>query len=500
MNLNFLKILQDSISQNSGRNAFCINDIFYSYSDLSERIKSISLTLGRTKIHNDRVGIICENNLETYASIIACWLNGYAFVPILRINPIERNFAILEEAKIKIIINSNSLLDSFYTKNFEVLDINEQVEGLNSGITFQNINHDAEAYILFTSGSTGKPKGVPITFGNLDSFLGAFSNTDFSIDKEDRCLQMFELTFDVSISSFLTGLISGACIYTVSDNSHKYIDVFRLINKYKLTNIQIVPSVLKLGKSLYKRVDFSSLKSCILTGEATSLDVLEKFIVSVPHVSIYNYYGPTECTIYCSFSKIINGNIKSHNGLVSIGKPFNNTIFRLLRENGTFANQDEKGELWVNSPQLTKGYIDNELNSNCFREIESEVYYKTGDLCLKDKDGDYLYCGRVDNQVQIQGFRVELGEIEFKAKEILGFNCVALDFRNTNNFDEIVLILETENHFSSDKIIEVLSENLPYYMSPNKIESLPIFPLTISGKTDRNEIRKILDYQNEFGV
>jgi acyl-CoA synthetase (AMP-forming)/AMP-acid ligase II len=185
MNLSFLKILQESFIQNASRNAFCINDIFYSYFDLSERIKCISLTLGRVKIHNDRVGIICENNLETYASIIACWLNGFAFVPILRINPIERNFAILEEAKIKIIINSNSLLDSFYTKNFEVLDFNELVESCNLGITVQNINHDAEAYILFTSGSTGKPKGVPITFGNLNSFLDAFSNTGFSIDKED---------------------------------------------------------------------------------------------------------------------------------------------------------------------------------------------------------------------------------------------------------------------------------------------------------------------------
>jgi amino acid adenylation domain-containing protein len=498
MELNFIQNLKQSLLHNANRSAFCINDNFYTYSDLNERVQCISAALATKNIINNRIGIICENNIDTYASIIACWFQGCAFVPILKKNPIERNISILEEAKITYIINPSSKLDVLYKNIFNILDLTGLKYDNKFKLNLIKRKEDSEVYILFTSGSTGKPKGVPIALSNLNTFLNSFNQTDFKIEKDDKCLQMFELTFDVSISSFLPALITGACVYTVSDNSYKYIEVFHLINKYKLTKIQIVPSVLKLGKSLYKRVNFSSLKSCILTGEATSMDVLDNFMVIANHVSFYNFYGPTECTIYCSFYKIQISNYKSYNGLVSIGQPFNNTNFKLLKDDGTLANQDEKGELWINSPQLTKGYLDLKMNSHCFSEIDGKVYYKSGDLCLRDKYGDYLFCGRIDNQVQIQGFRVELGEIEFKVREKLGFNCVALDYINKNNFIEIALVIESEHNFTKLEIEKYFTEILPDYMIPSLIRNMSTFPLTISGKTDRNKIRKILNDINEF--
>jgi D-alanine--poly(phosphoribitol) ligase subunit 1 len=488
--------IKRSIKQNRNDFAFCIDDTHYTYEDFGRRISAISERLKdcNDKVHS-RLAIFCDNHIDTYASVVATWFSGMAFVPILSKNPIERNLAILREAKIATILSASELLDAEYSENFEVVVTNE-LEKFES-FEFDSSEHEdlSEAYILFTSGSTGNPKGVPITLGNLNAFLDAFLDSGFTIEKGDRCLQMFELTFDVSISSFVTALISGACVYTVSDKTHKYIDVFRLINKYKLTSIQIVPSILKLGKPLYGRVDFSSIKKCILTGEATNKDDLKDFLPKVPNAQIFNYYGPTECTIYCSSMEINKSEIKSYNGLVSIGKPLKNVQFLLLNAQGALSAGSDKGELWVCSPQLTHGYLNKDLNTHSFKEIDGDIYYKTGDICFVDEEGDFLYCGRIDNQIQIQGFRVELGEVEFKCREKIGHNCVALDRLNEKGFVEIVLILETEALYSADLIMQSLSESLPHYMLPSKIHSFPIFPLAQSGKTDRVALRKLLENQ-----
>lgn len=492
VNQSFIANIHHSFQRNASNSVLCIEDVHYTYNELFIRVKNIVFVLNGLSNNTNRIAISCENNLETYAAILACWISGKSFVPILNKNPIERNISILKSAQVESILSTKDNLTIAYDDMFNVIKTYCTVNFQESEINVNNLDLNKEAYILFTSGSTGKPKGVPISFGNLQEFINCFENSGFIIDKEDKCLQMFELTFDVSIASFLTSLLAGACVYTASEKTHKYIDVLRLITKYKLTKIQIVPSILKLGSPLFKRVDFSSVKSCILTGEATSITELKCFIEVAPHVNIYNYYGPTECTIYCSYSKIKKNAIKSYNGLVSIGKPFGNTQFLLIDSKGNKVEKGIKGELYISSPQLTIGYIDPLLNERAFLKIDDKVYYKSGDICFQDDDDDYLYCGRVDNQIQIQGFRVELGEIEFKCREMLNLNCIALDSINQNGFTEILLVLETEALFAKDEVLNKLSKHLPVYMLPHQIYFIPVFPLTESGKTDRKKILQII--------
>lgn len=489
-NFNFLSPI---FNHDSESRAFCIENVYYSYGDLFKSIKNIKIILDGLTKNPSRIAILCENNLETYAAILACWLNGKSFVPILSKNPVERNLAILNAAHVESILSTkNDDLLVAYVEKFNVIKTYKFQDFHQAEIKVNDLDLNKEAYILFTSGSTGKPKGVPISFGNLQEFIYGFENSGFNIEKEDKCLQMFELTFDVSISSFITSLLAGACVYTVSEKTHKYIDVLRLITKYKLTKIQIVPSILKLGAPLFKRVDFSSIKSCILTGEATSITELNRFIEVAPHVKIYNFYGPTECTIYCSFLEINKDAIKSYNGLISIGKPFGKNQFLLIDSCGNQVAKGEKGELYISSPQLTSGYLDTLLNDKVFLNIEGQVYYKTGDICFQDINDDYLFCGRVDNQIQIQGYRVELGEIEFKCREMLNLNCCAFDSTNKIGFTEILLVLETEALFVKNEILKKLSKHLPVYMIPHQIYFIPVFPLTESGKTDRKKLLQII--------
>jgi acyl-coenzyme A synthetase/AMP-(fatty) acid ligase len=159
----------------------------------------------------------------------------------------------------------------------------------------------------------------------------------------------------------------------------------------------------------------------------------------------------------------------------------------------------ETGELCLAGPQITPGYWKNEERNNFSFFIRNENgknirYYKTGDLCIKDNDGDFLYVGRADFQVKIRGYRVELSEIEFHAKAIANIkvNMVALDINNKLGNAELGLAIESDP-INTDYILEYMKTKMPNYMIPMHIKFVKEFPHSINGKIDRNELKKYFD-------
>jgi D-alanine--poly(phosphoribitol) ligase subunit 1 len=493
--MNFLSTLLHNFHTKKENKSFCINNEFFTYQDLGNAVANIveQLNSYTNHIQSKSVAVVCTNHINTYAGLIACWISGYSYVPLGLHNPDERNIGILEDASIGIILSSKKLNQQIYS-NYTIIDTaNIFEEHISLSLKCRTAEEDL-AYILFTSGSTGKPKGVPISFKNLSSFLEAFEKTPFAVTENDKCLQMFELTFDVSVSSYLPALVAGACIYTVADDGIKYLNVLKVINEHHLTSIQIVPSIIRLGIPLLNKLHFTSVKQCILTGEATSIELLEKWKPVVTNAAIYDFYGPTECTIYCSFYQCNTNFIKHYNGMLCIGKPFYNTEMKIVDGVLNEVRTNQKGELLIYSPQLTKGYINNkEKNKESFVNIGNKSYYKSGDMCYRDEDGDIYYCGRYDNQVKIQGFRVELSEVEFKTKEAFGLNNVAITIVNKVNATELILVIEKMHDDAKANVIEKLKTVLPIYMIPKEIISIDELPLNTSGKTDRVKVKQMVN-------
>jgi amino acid adenylation domain-containing protein len=354
------------------------------------------------------------------------------------------------------------------------------------------------AYILFTSGSTGSPKGVPISHGNLSAFIKAFSSSPFRIGKDDRCLQMFELTFDVSVSSYLPALLTGACVFTVPGDGIKYMHVLRVLTQYKLTSIQIVPSIIKLAKNLLNRIRVPDVRNCIMTGEATMVDLLTIWRPCIPEARIFNFYGPTESTIYCSFLEYSDVHPKNYNGMLAIGKNFEGMDLLIVNEEGEETKPGEKGELLIGGPQVTRGYVKNDAkNKESFVFVpfhgRTERFYRSGDMCYKDRNEDIFYCGRFDNQVKIQGFRIELSEIEYLVRKQFNLNNVVIVTEDSQGAARLVLVVEDQENRDTDPIITFLKGKLPEYMIPAAGGSMGEFPLNSSGKTDRKKIKELLN-------
>jgi non-ribosomal peptide synthetase component F len=327
--------------------------------------------------------------------------------------------------------------------------------------------------------------------------VDAFFALGYKIDENDRFLQMFDLTFDLSVMSYLIPLTIGACVYTVPSGDIKFNATYMILEDYEITVALMVPSILSFLHNYFDEISMPKMKYSLFCGEALYTDLTKGWANCVPNALIQNVYGPTEATIFClTYDWQRNSTNKDHNGILCIGKPMKDMLAIVVDEELKPVEANTPGELCLSGGQLTSGYIKNpEKNKEAFFHHSingmDHVFYRTGDICFIDSDGDFMFSGRLDNQVKIQGFRVELSEIEHHAREFLKSpNVVAVTSQNENDNTLIHLFVErTEN---TTELANYLKTQMPAYMIPTEIRSLDSFPLNVNGKVDRKAIKLLL--------
>jgi len=494
--MEFVKKLQESIEKHASHNVLCIQGKFYTYTDFALQVSNIRVAIKETVRDSEKlIGLVTNDDIQTYASIIALWLEGKAYVPVNPEVPVERNFTIFELTETKYVIDSSkkTVYEDYTVIASGTIKKTSQID-----LIPKEYSGDQLAYILFTSGTTGLPKGVPITFDNIQGLVNAIeAEPKFNLLPSDRCLQMFELTFDFSVVTYLFPLLSGSCMYTIPKGAIKYFYIFKLIKEEKLTVLTMVPSIINYLRPYFSEINAPDVRYCSFGGGALHSDIAKEWSDCLPNCTIFNYYGPTEFTVYSGFYPYHKDtDNKSHNGIIAIGTPQKDTLYLVVDQENQEVPIGETGELCLAGPQITSGYWKNkEKNAQSFftrNENGKEIrYYKTGDLCFKDEEGDHLYVGRADFQVKIRGYRVELAEIEFHAKEKSQkkVNIVALDIINDLGNAELGLAIESEA-FDTNEIFEYLRVKVPNYMIPMHVRFIKEFPHSINGKIDRKELRK----------
>ena len=483
---NIIAPLLHSLTAFKENNAFFIEDKYYTYDDLSRCISRIRQAI--RPLTSRYIGLVANNDLDTYASIFALWLEGKCYVPLHPFQPLERCLDIISQVEMDVILDSSET--TRYVDGTIIMTRNLKFDGYD--ITeYKEYPDTDDAYLLFTSGSTGRPKGVPLMRGNLSAFVDAFFALGYQLDSNDRCLQMFDLTFDLSVQSYLIPMLVGACAYTVPSNSVKYMKVFELLDDHRLTFALMVPSIIHYMRPYMEEITIEEMRYSIFCGEALLLDDTQAWSRSVPNAQIDNLYGPTECTIYCTVYHFVPDALnKSVSGALCIGKAMKYTHCMIVNDKNEEVPSGEQGELCLSGEQLTKGYWNNpQKNAEAFFERDGIRYYRTGDLCTVDDDGDILYYGRIDFQVKIQGYRVELGEIEEHSRVFMGgkVNAVAVVSKDVTGNDVLSLCIESET-VDTAPLIEHLKTKLPSYMIPASVCCIQRFPLNANGKIDRKQL------------
>ena len=360
--------------------------------------------------------------------------------------------------------------------------------------TRPDVDPDGIAYLLFTSGSTGIPKGVMVAHRNVTHFVSAMVER-YKITESDRFSQTFDLTFDLSAFDMFVAWERGACLCCPTQQEKLFPSKY--VKSQELTIWFSVPSTAVMMNRLrmLKPGAFPSIRYSLFCGEALPLEVTEVFQRAAPDSVVENLYGPTELTIACTLYRYETGKAahEAHLGLVPIGEPYPGMTELIVNEQLEEVPPGQPGELLMTGPQLTLGYWeDEERTRKAFVQPpgKTRTYYRTGDRVVRQPGGGPLvYLGRVDNQIKIQGYRVELGEIEAVLREEAGTDvAIAIGYPQGPSGAEGIVGFVSRPGADLALLREAVGSRLPSYMQPAAIHHVEEFPLNPNGKVDRNAL------------
>jgi amino acid adenylation domain-containing protein len=356
----------------------------------------------------------------------------------------------------------------------------------------------ATAYLMFTSGSTGTPKGVPVSFGNLDAYVAHIIG-QFPLEPDDRVSQTFDMTFDLSVHDLFITWASGACLYPLADVT--LLNPAKFIREMALTAWFSVPSVaMFMGRArTLKPGVFPSLRLSLFCGEPLPVVTANAWSAAAPRSRVVNLYGPTEATIAIAAYE---WNEEGRNGIpeggtVPIGRVFAPQSFCLLAEGGQVTAGPGRGELCLAGSQVTEGYLTApEKTAERYVALAALPgrWYRTGDLVEADTKAVLHFLGRIDFQVKVNGYRVELGELEATLRAASGCDAVvAVPWPASNGSAQGLVAFILGEPRESAAVLSFCRRALPDYMVPSRIVWKEALPLNPNGKIDRTALAAELE-------
>jgi amino acid adenylation domain-containing protein len=494
------------------------------YRELGDRAKSIAATLAAhaTGEGPPLTGVFAYRSATAFAGVLGTLLHGHGYVPLNRTFPSDRSRVMLQRAGCTAVIvdqASSEQLDQVLEGSEPLLiiapdhdDVSElaarfpahRVLGagaLEPPSAWEPVEVDprAIAYLLFTSGSTGIPKGVMVCHENVAHFIDVMVER-YGITDADRLSQTFDMTFDLSVFDMFVAWRRGACLCCVPERS--LIKPGRFIQESRLTVWFSVPSTGIFMKRLgmLKPDRYPTLRWSLFCGEPLPVEVASAWAAAAPGSIVENLYGPTELTIACTLYRWDDERspAESLHGLVPIGEPYPGMSVLVADGELREVAPGQDGELLLTGPQVTLGYWkDPEKTAAAFVVPPGRdgVHYRTGDLVRRpDGDGPLVYLGRIDNQIKINGHRVELGEVECVLREESGVDAaIALGWPRTEAGAAAISAFVSAEQIDAESVRERMARRLPGYMVPRAIHAMANLPLNANGKFDRKALMGMLE-------
>jgi non-ribosomal peptide synthetase component F len=342
------------------------------------------------------------------------------------------------------------------------------------------------AYVLFTSGSTGRPKGVPITHGMTRHYF-ALADRHYGFTAADAFSQTFDLNFDCAMFDMFCAWGAGASLHPVPAQAYR--DLPGFFAERALTVWFSAPSAIALARRTGGLAPggMPTLRWSLFAGEALRAADVVAWQAAAPASTVENIYGPTELTLTVTghrWSPETSPDL-CVNGLVPIGTVHQGHDHLLLTPDGRPSGHE--GELCVTGPQMMPGYLDPEDDEGRFLRHDGRTWYRTGDQVRTLDNGELVYLGRRDSQVQVNGWRVELVEIEFALAACPGVRDAVAVPRTVNGTVEI-RVFYTGEPVSAARLAKQLAELLPKGMLPRRYTHLAEFPLNSNRKIDRRRL------------
>ncbi len=475
--------------------AVICGDESLSYRELNRRANRVARALQKLGVCADLpVGLCVERSVEGIVALLGILKAGGGYVPLDPSFPDHRLRLMLDDAKVSIVVTQRHLRSHLHSYGGQVCDVETLCDPTVSGEA-ENlatpILPDHLAYIMYTSGSTGRPKGVAVTHRNLVVSLSA--RLHYYPEQVSRFLLTFSLAFDGSVTGIFWTLLQGGQLVIPSEAVHRDPTALAaLVEDHRISHVVWVPSLYNavLGEAVNTQLE--SLRIVITAGESLPLELVRSHYQLLPHATLYNEYGPTEATVWCSVYQTTR---EEAGARVPIGKPINNMQLYVLDADLEPVPVGVPGELYVAGDCLARGYINQpQLTHERFLahpHVPDARLYRTGDRARYREDGNVEFLGRVDQQVKLRGYRIELGEVEYVLSNAPGVYQAAVLLRQDKPEQQRLVGYVTgqpELKAMLDQIRSYVVARLPQYMVPSVILWVEVMPLTATGKINRSAL------------
>lgn len=423
---------------------------------------------------------------EMLIAFLAAVKSGRPYVPIDYSIPAARVDRILQSADAALVLTPERVAS---LGNEKVEAKPERLEG------------NDPFYILFTSGSTGEPKGVVITLANLEHFVGWMMGEQKFAEAGETFLNQAPFSFDLSVMDLYCSLATGGTLHSVTKD-----DVANLKNLYQslaasgVSTWVSTPSFAQmcLIEKSFAQPMLPNLRRFLFCGETLAPETASQLIERFPQAQVWNTYGPTEATV-ATTSMIVDRDVLKEFNPLPVGRSMPGSGIAIVGENGERVPAGERGEIVITGPNVSPGYLRRpDLTAKAFAPYDDQPAYRTGDWG-RDRGGLIFFEGRMDSQVKVNGYRIELGDLEANLRALPEIaDAVVLPVQKGGKIDALAaFIVLTGEKSGSDfertaGLKKSLGERLPAYMVPRKFQYLDSFPMTPNGKADRRKLAELL--------
>jgi fengycin family lipopeptide synthetase A len=462
------------------------------YAELDMYASRLAAHLAARGVTNESiVGVLSERSPDMLIAVLAVLKAGGAYLPLDPAYPKERLSYMLKDSGASLLLTQPGCSAPNFSGETLEVDMTSLAREKAENHLFTPADGGSLAYVIYTSGSTGQPKGVAVEHRQAVSFLTGMQH-QFPLSEDDIVMVKTSFSFDASVWQLFWWALSGASAYLLPPGWEKDSAlIVKAIHQEKVTTAHFIPAMLNsfLDQAEIERLsDRTSLKRVFAGGEPLAPRTAARFASVLPQVSLIHGYGPTEATVDAAFY-VLDPDRDRDRLRIPIGKPVPGARLYVLDPHLAVQPSGVAGELYIAGAGVARGYLNRPaLTEERFLEdpfYPGERMYKTGDVARWLPDGNVEFLGRLDDQVKIRGYRVEPGEIEAALRSIEGVREAAVTVRTDSGEPELCAYVEG---LQRNEVRAQLERLLPGYMVPAYMIEMEQWPVTPSGKLDRNAL------------